>query len=88
MKNYRIIEENVDGCDGSASVFVQCEDYLADGDIERLSSCLEQAKEDHVDDDYCTDDFVEAAIEEFNKSADKAHQLKMIEPPYVQAIFF
>ena len=90
----RVVEENVDGCGGDAEIFVECTEPLTAALAEQLSVQLRQAKIDHANDDYDTEDLVEAAVEKFNDKNGLLGcgfvrpQMRVIGSPFAQTITF
>lgn len=64
----RIIEEDVDGCGSDAVTYVMFSKPLDDNIKARFEQHLIAVKERTAGEDYDTDDMVEEAIEDFNKS--------------------
>lgn len=62
---YRVTEENVDGCGGDATEFVQFHKPLNQTESALFAHALREAKIDSLGKDYSTGDMIEDALAKF-----------------------
>ena len=67
----QVVEQNVDGCGGQAEEYVECSCDITEEIADRFSDLLREEKENIENADFSTGEYVEAAIEHFNVSADE-----------------
>ena len=67
MKNIiKIVEQNVDGCGGSAEMFASCSEPITSEILNELEGLLAAVKKEVISEDWDTEAMVNEAVRRFN----------------------
>lgn len=87
----RVIEENVDGCGSDAVMYVMFSEPVTEDIEENFQNMLRNIKRNHINSDYCTEDFVSDAVENFNTcmlTTGRCINAEIISAPYYGVVTF
>lgn len=87
----RVVEENVDGCGGDAIMYVVFSRAIDTEITDAFQAILRNVKNEHAEEDFDTEEMVNAAIKRFNSSdfaAECNMTVKTIDAPYFGVVTF